>query len=657
MGYGLPIKPDWAHLVDLLRRRHGPITIDLTCTIPAASALGRDGFDSHPMAGSTGVVPTTHRQAAEFFLAATMAATPSPSPLAIHLSLHSDEPVDDVLATVIGRHILGLTVKQERVPSRKSVIFPPDIGKLGVVGHPEELIRAFHPPYGHIEGRGLTGHRATRLPMRFKLPQLNDAAAIGAAYQQGSRTDVYVPVSISPADRLRHVYIVGKTGSGKTNFLKNLIRQDIELGHGVGVIDPHGGLVDYLLRHVGKRVEDTILLDFSDPEYLPALNPLLIDTATESDRILAVEELIDIIVRRSFNQFTGPVFDDTVRMILDTASAPHFRDIAEPSVPIALELFRNSETRKKIPSVLAESDALRAQWQTFNSMLPTTIGEHARWVLAKFSEFGATSFLFPVAGAGASGLSLRNIFHERKILLVKIPEATVGRRAAEFIGALIFSRLHRAARETIINEVKPFYLHVDEFQKFVTVEIEELVAEARKFNLSLTLAHQNLRQLEAFSRYEGTSSGRLGEAIFSNVGTLICLRTSGRDVVTLAQELDVRDASIRRLNQYDGLARCVIAGVERETFTLNIPDAEIRPGDERAAAAVRRHMIAVGHWRRRDDLEKSASESINRIKDSWQPRPSAKQGEARTLSHAASFQNQMDALKRQGQQMEEEDIV
>lgn len=595
----LPIKPDWAPLVDILRRRQEPLVVDLTCIYNPEPTVPRNRRTINvPLSNSSGVEAT----ASSFFIAAT-ASSPQieeNGSLGIHLTVHSKDAPDEVLVRTVGGLILGLPV--HAVPVRRNVIFPGMPLRAGVIAPPEEIIRAFHPPYGHMEGRGLSGQRPARLPIRFRNDR-TDGAIIGSAMYQGARADSRVPISLSAQDRLRHIYVIGKTGSGKTNLLKNLVREDIVNGRGVAVIDPHGSLVDYALTHVGDRLDEVTLLDFSDAEFLPVVNPLVVDVTGSYERTLAIEELLDIVIRRSFNEFTGPVFEDTVRMLLQSVDTEPLRMLGQPSLPVAVDILRSAATRTWLANELESTDpSLAERWNTFNDMMPHNIAENVRWVLAKFSEFGPDGILYPTTGGPDTGLSLSDVFHERKILLVKIPETSVGRRAAEFLGALVFSRLHRAARERLVSDIDPFYVYVDEFQRFVAVEIEDLVAEARKFNLSLTFAHQNLRQLDAFSRFEGSSSPRLREAIFSNVGNIICMRTSGNDVSAFASELNVSESLIRRIHQYGALARCVVGGSEQDPFTLHVDLAEDSPGNDSIRRVVRERMINRGHWRQRDQL-------------------------------------------------------
>lgn len=614
---GLQIKPDWAPIVDVLRRRSAAIAIDLVCTpldtpLTAGSFASLVGPHHHIDMGSK-----EEWRASEFFCATAADISPASRALGLHLMVHSDEPMDQIFLSQVGRLIFGQATTAQAVT--RDLLFPRNVDAVGFVGHPEQVIRAFHPPYGHIEGRGLRGYRDTTIPIRFRISEPK-GAQLGTAIRQGLRVDSVAPVNLSDEDRLRHVYIVGKTGSGKTNLLKHLVRQDIKNGHGVAVLDPHGQLVAHALDHVGDRSSDVVLLDFSDPTHVPVINPLMIDIKSNTDEEMATEELIDVLIRRSFNQFTGPVFEDTVRMAASSLYSDEFREFGPPSLPLTIEILRHEKLRRWAASKLTQDDTLRSQWVTFEAMQGFQRAEQIRWVLAKFTEFAPGGNLHEVTGVNSSKLSFEDVFKERKILLVKMPESAMGKRAAAIVGSLVFARIHRAAKQSNTSSETPFHLHADEFQRFVDVEIEELVAEARKFNLALTFAHQNLRQLDAFSRYEGTASSRLREAIFSNVGTMVAMRTSGSDVQELARELGVSERDVRHLRQYTGLARPVVGGIERETFVLTNPNADEHKGDPRAATAIRQRMIDEGFWIARASATEAIKRQIAKVHSASKPK-------------------------------------
>ncbi len=620
-GLTLPIKADWAPLVDLIRRRKSGVAIDLVCAVvPSESRGAGSGFpvDSHHHIdmGSPGQL-----QASQFFCAISYPSMMEPESheLALSLVVHAEEPPDSVFLDLVGRTVLGVTTNA--TPVRRGVLFPSDQRRSAVLGPPEVIIRAFHPPYGHIEGRGLEGRSSTSIPIRFQLPECPDGLVVGSAIQQGPGFDEPVPIEMSAVDRVKHTYVLGKTGAGKTNFLKNLVRQDIAAGRGVAIIDPHGPLVDYALAHCGDRIDDVVLLDFSDERFLPKLNPLNVDSELPADSNKAIDELLDILVRKTFNQFSGPVFEDTVHTMLASVLAPEVSNLAEPSVPAAVELLRRKAARSWLAESIESSDELKQDWQTFNSMASHSVAEHVRWVLAKFAVFSSDGPLYAVSGAPSSPLSFRKIYDEGQILLVKIPETSLGSRASGIVGSIVFSRLHRAARSGGRSEDQPFMVYLDEFQKFVDVELEEMVAEARKFGLALTFAHQNTRQLEAFSRYEGTSNPRLREAIFSNVGTMVCMKTSGHDVGTIATEFGVSERAVRDLGQYDALVRAVLGNRERSPFVLKVSDSDGSPGEPEVAVLIRQRMIDCGFWEDRAELASFVDGCRESIRKTCRPAP------------------------------------
>lgn len=624
----IPVKPDWAQLVDLLRRRQQEVVVDLVCS-PVDTAGLDDGQRAH--LGDVhhhfdmGAPGELHAQ--QFFCGISADVLRRPRrrrKLALGVVVHSDAVLDGVFLSQVGRILLGLSTGHQRVS--RNVLFPRDMSDA-VVDDPEIIIRVLHPPYGHIEGRGLEGRGETSIPIKFPVPKIPDATNLGRAVRQRSIADKEVEIGLSPADRRKHIYMIGKTGSGKTNFLKNLVRQDIARGHGVAIIDPHGPLVDYALAHCSSRESDVVLLDFSDEEYVPAFNPLLIDDETRSHSIIT-EEILDVLVRKTFNQFAGPVFEDTVSMVVATILSPELRRLVEPSLPVALETLRDPNARRWLAGNLTSSHELAGEWEVFGAMSGTNIAESKRWVLAKFAEFAREGYLYRATGAGRSPLSFQEIFDEGKILLVKIPETSVGPRAAGILGSLIFSRLHHAARQGSRVEGDPFMVYLDEFQKFVDVEVEEMIAEARKFGLALTLAHQNTRQLDAFSTHEGTANARLREAIFSNAGTVVCLKASGSDVPLIAAELGVTERAVRRLSQFDALVRPVIDGSERYPFVVMTDHADQHSGDPSVAERVADRMRATGITLSADDLFAGVESARQKLRALWKKPARAASDEA-----------------------------
>lgn len=576
----LPLKRDWSPLVDLLRKQQHEMRVHMFVSVSRGGTPQPGRSLGSPFSVEVSKLGDPGLPA--FF---AMATTPSSAevPLELRLTLESPRPLNPALGLTIGRLILGIGVRLHETNHDSAY---EDATPL--IGPAEAILRAWHAPYGKIQGRGMLGVPTTDIAIR-ELPQSLKGRPLGYANFHSARYDENVAVNMTDADRLKHVYVLGKTGSGKTNLLKNLALQDIRAGRGVAVISPHPDLPEYLVRNIGDRAADLTFLDLANHKRPPVINPLTLDIEDEHDYAMAVEEVMDIIIRRSYNQFTGPVFEDTVRMILE--SVKHLEIEGRkltPSIPLAIELLRTPRMRKWTATCLRENNPdLADLWDTFGDSLATTIAETSRWTLAKFVDFAPNGALRYLT-SGDSTFSIRDIFDQRKILIISLPETGMGSNAVEFVGALVFARLYAAAKRSTSRQT-PFFVHVDEFQRFVSFELEALVAEARKFNLGLTFAHQNLKQLEAFSRYEGVASARLAETIFSNVGTLVSMKMSGRDVETMSHELELSTGALRQIAQYQALARCVIDGHETRAFTLRIPLAN-SDGDASAPTVTRKRM-------------------------------------------------------------------
>jgi len=427
---------------------------------------------------------------------------------------------------------------------------------------------------------------------------------------------------MGPEDRVKHIYIVGKTGSGKTNLLKRIARQDIQQGKGCLVISPHSDLIDHLVETAGDRADDVVLLDFGDPHYAPQLNPLAIDVGSSADYARAADQLTELVSGLNYHEYSGPVFRDAVRTALQTAALPEIRGTFDPSVAVAVEIVRDKSLRDWAAKVAKNSRRdIELELSLVGDLKASDVSEHTRWVTSKFSSFAVNGPLRAITStSGSSPFSFREIYQKQKILLVHLPDTYLTGESAELVGRLIFERLYIEARRTPAKARKDFYVHADEFQRFVNRDLEVLVTEARKFRLGLSFAHQNLRQLQAFSRYEGSTSSRLAEAIFSNAGTLIAMRTSGADAASLATELEIDERYVRRIAQHEALARATLGGVEQRAFTLRVP-LEGSPKSSGVRRKVRQRMISEGYWARRTVVERELELHLAQLRTLANPLP------------------------------------
>lgn len=628
VGNAIPkIREDWATLVDYLRSLAVPVTVQMTChrvpeqqraivieespqPLSVSAAL-------LPLAGVTGFFFSAERDAAAFLERTNREEAGTHANLGLMIHVGSADPLPDSVLRAIGQwlfpvmpfEIIRGTPAKERLDANSR-----PAAQVPLL--PSEVLRIFHPPYGRMEGRGLDHQRLRSIPVPVTTLS-PDGLLLGRARVEGTRQDRWLDVRMDPAARLRHVYVVGATGSGKTNLLKNLARQDVLEGRGLAVIDPHGDLVDYLVRHTSGRDENVLLLDFGDPEYLPVLNPLDLDVDPNSpnEQNLAVESFLKLLVRQSHHTFYGPRFESMCRLVLASTGNPNFT-FQPPSVLDIGTILRDEDIKSWLQSLLKDDRELTQRWKTFNRQGGNDFAELLDWALAKFSEMEQDGTLRYVLASGRSTVSLRNVVEDGGVLLVKIPEWEMSASAAAFLGGFIQEHIRRAIYHRYRNAEEapsPYYMYVDEFQTFSLGSFEEIVAEARKFGLGLVLAHQNFDQLEAFSQFTGMSSRRLRNAVISNTANRFVFGLSNRDANELADDLDVNPSVLRSPGTYQATAQ-VLFHNRQHTFTLATYNADSDVGLPDQYDAIRRRMIDQGFWRRRDELREQDAIRSQRMK-------------------------------------------
>lgn len=443
----------------------------------------------------------------------------------------------------------------------------------------ETGLSILHPPDGHIEGRGMSRRHELRISAPEELAVRNAGAFVGYASLARPDYDRQIELRIPNSSRTVHTYIIGRTGSGKTNSLKNIVRSDLLLNNAVVVIDPHGDLFDYSLKHVATQRE-FIALDFSR-EDIPSINPIYLDARTEDDISRNIDELVECLVVGSYHEFAGPRFRDLARLCLTTLVAvadeqnSNFASLAD--VP---RLVEDSDFRGKTLSKLKllHRDDLEMQWKAHNSIKLEERADLEQWFVSKFSDF-RRSRSFSKAVSGRPTISLSKCLSEGYVVLIKVPTAGLGATSSKFLGSLLMERVLRFTVENGFAENSdPASLVVDEFQHFVGTSFERLIPEARKFNLGLTLANQNLNQLSGFSAYEGGRSSALLDVVLGNCGNYLIHSVGSVDAKTLADEVGVDSRRLMRMGRYQAVASLTVDGVRTAGFTVRLLDSRQYPG-------------------------------------------------------------------------------
>lgn len=380
--------------------------------------------------------------------------------------------------------------------------------------------------------------------------RVGDGIDLGTGWYQGRDIDVKLPI----ADRVTHLHILGKTGTGKSTLLHSLIHQDIQRGAGVAVIDPHGTLVRQLLQtSIPKaREREVVVIDLSDREYPPPLNPL-----RGVNTYRGVLQVVGVIERL----FAGT--DQTVRVAnyLRAALLPLYTDTHATMRDLG-RIFMDETYRDTLVSRIEDPET-QDFWDYQYSLLSRAMQRQlAEPILNRVRPFYANPHLYPVL-CHPEMLDFGRFIRENKIILVSLAmdDDHVPEQERNLVGSLLISRLQMAGMKEPRSE--PFYLYIDEVQKFVTTSLPVLYSEARKYGLSLTTASQFLGQLE----------GKTLEAVMGNVGTTIAFACSPDDAKAVATYMRPGfDAQgLLNLDRFQAAVKLQVQAQTQPAFSLITP--------------------------------------------------------------------------------------
>lgn len=497
--------------------------------------------------------------------------------LGIHVALTTPEP-NAPLANLVGAALFGgdyMVTDADDTDLTASVSYPVEIAH-----------RILHPPHGRIQGRGL-GQRNPLFLAMDAFTVLGEGAKIGTASAARPFVDDEQEVRIPDASRLLHTYLVGRTGVGKTNTLKNIVRHDLSGAGPVVIVDPHGDLYDYAVRHATLR-DPLIALDFTG-ESVPSLNPIYLDANDEADVLANIEDLIEMAVSAQYYEWAGPRFDDLMRLCLHSlvAAADEGKGVWAKvgDVPTLVE---DTDYRDRIVARLhrlGRADLVR-QWTLHERMRESERAEVEQWFSSKFGDFRRPGALSS-ATSGKPSVNLHAMLHRAAAVLVKVPQVALGAGPSKYLGSFIVKRVLRATmRGAFLSSETPAMLIVDEFQNFVDTSFTRLIPEARKFNLGITLAHQTLGQLSSFSLHEGFRTDVLAQTILGNVGNMVIQGVGRHDAERLAPEVGLTADQLSRIPKFNGVVALTVNGERLDPFTTRMSDSGERPGAVAEAVAL-----------------------------------------------------------------------
>jgi hypothetical protein len=389
----------------------------------------------------------------------------------------------------------------------------------------QELATVIHfPGDGDVSSPQFKQSRAKTAAAPTDMP-LN-GTLLGINSHRGVEKEIF----ITPEDRLRHFYIIGQTGTGKTTLMKNMIVQDINAGAGVCFIDPHGTDIEDILGAIpDHRQQDVIYFDPAQQDSVVGLNMLDYDYSRPEQKTFVVNELFSIFQKLygANPESMGPMFEQyfrnaTLLVMEDPESGNTLMDISRVMSDSAFRKRKLEKAQNPVVKQFWEEIATKAGGEaSLENVVP--------YIVSKFDVFTANDYMRPIIGQQHSAFNFRQIMDERKILLINLSKGRIGEINANLIGMIVVGKLLMAALSRVDDPSKsfaPFYLHMDEFQNISTNSISAILSEARKYKLGLTVAHQFIAQLDQ----------SIKDAVFGNVGSMAVFRVGPDDAQFLEQQ-------------------------------------------------------------------------------------------------------------------------
>jgi hypothetical protein len=415
--------------------------------------------------------------------------------------------------------------------------------------------------------------RAAEAPAPIGLP--TSGTLLGINNFRGSETKAF----LTPEDRLRHLYIIGQTGTGKTVFMKNLIQQDIDSGNGICFIDPHGSDIEDVLANIpDHRIDDVIYFDPANTQEVLGLNMLEFDPRFPEQKTFVINELFSIFQKlySGTPESMGPAFEQYFR----NATALVLEDPSTGSTMLDISRVLADEHYREVKLMRSKNPVINQFWKEIATKAQgeASLQNIVPYITNKFDIFTSNDIMRPIIAQQRSSFRLREVMDTRKILLVNLSKGKLGSINANLLGMVLVGKILMAALsrvDALASDLPPFYLYIDEFQNITTNSISAILSEARKYKLSLNIAHQFIAQLD-----EG-----IRDSVFGNVGSMAIFRTGSEDAEYLEPQMrPVFEAQdIMNIENRNAYVKLLANGTPQKPFSIKVP-APKRGTPERAEA-------------------------------------------------------------------------
>lgn len=386
-------------------------------------------------------------------------------------------------------------------------------------------------------------------------------------FAQTNFRDRLVKFGIKRDDRRRHMYLIGKTGMGKSNTLENMVISDIQAGNGVCLIDPHGDTAEKVLKYIpSKRINEVVYFNPSDLDYPIAFN--ILESVDPTRKHLIASGLIGVF-KKIWADSWGPRLEYVLRNAILA-----LLDYNESTLLGITRLMVDKDYRKDVVSKI-QDPVVKSFWVNEYSKYPDRFQVEAiAPIQNKVGQFLSNALIRNIIGQVKSTINMREIMDSKKIFIANLSKGRIGEDTSALLGAMFITKLYLAAMSRIDVEEEQrqdFYLYVDEFQNFATESFANILSEARKYRLNLIIAHQYIEQLDE----------KVAAAVFGNVGTIVCFRVGASDAEELEKEFmpDFTKEDLVTLAKYNIYLRLMIDGVASDPFSATTLPTDNNPAN------------------------------------------------------------------------------
>jgi len=403
------------------------------------------------------------------------------------------------------------------------------------------------------------------------------------AFAETTFRNQYKKFGIKTDDRRRHMYIIGKTGMGKSTLMENMIVDDIRSGRGVAVVDPHGELAEKIIKFIpDNRVEDVVYFNPSDTDHPIAFN--IVESVDPHLRHLVASGLIGV-----FQKLWADSWGPRLEYILRNAILAVL-DYPGSTLLSVTRMLADKQFRKRVIESI-QDPVVKAFWvKEFAGYADKFASEAVAPIQNKVGQFLSSSLIRNIVGQTKSAIDIRQIMDNKKILIMNLSKGRIGEDNTQLLGAMMITKIQLAAMSRVDvpeSERNDFYLYVDEFQNFATDSFANILSEARKYRLNLIMGHQYIEQL----------TEKVEAAVFGNVGTLVVYRVGATDAESLVKEFTpvFTEEDLVNLPKYNFCLKLMIDGVSSDPFSARclgpLQEAEVT-GNESVVVNLSRQKYA-----------------------------------------------------------------